>query len=39
MLAYSQQFGLASVDRRTFQRTLKPSAEVFGSIARANTPA
>lgn len=37
MLAYSQKFGLASVDHKTFTRTLKPSAEVLGRIARANS--
>jgi beta-glucosidase len=37
MLAYSQKFGLASVDRQTFKRTPKPSAAVLGRIARANS--
>lgn len=33
---YGVHFGLASVDRATFQRTLKPSARHLGAIARAN---
>lgn len=33
---YAPKFGLASVDRTTFKRTLKPSATVYGSIARRN---
>ncbi|MBU6267633.1 MAG: family 1 glycosylhydrolase [Sphingomonadales bacterium] len=33
---YKPKFGLASVDRETFKRTLKPSAAVLGGIARAN---
>lgn len=36
MLGYSQHYGLTSVDRTTFARTLKPSARVLGRIARAN---
>jgi beta-glucosidase len=36
MLAYGPKFGLATVDRRTFARSLKPSARVLGGIARAN---
>jgi beta-glucosidase len=36
MLGYNQRFGLASVDRKTFARTLKRSAAVLGRIARAN---
>jgi beta-glucosidase len=36
MMAYTQHFGLASVDPATFKRTLKPSAAVLGRIARAN---
>lgn len=35
-LGYWPKFGLASVDRTTFKRTLKPSAQVLGRIARAN---
>lgn len=33
---YKPHFGLASVDPTTFARTLKPSAAVYGRIARAN---
>lgn len=33
---YTPKFGLASVDRETFARTLKPSAAVYGAIARRN---
>lgn len=33
---YGPKFGLAGVDRQTFRRTLKPSASVYGRIARAN---
>jgi beta-glucosidase len=36
MLGYSQKFGLASVDRQTFARTLKPSARILERIARRN---
>lgn len=36
-LGYWPKFGLASVDRTTFRRTLKPSAQVLGKIARANS--
>ena len=32
---YGVHFGLASVDRATFKRTLKPSARHLGAIARA----
>lgn len=35
-LGYRPTFGLVSVDRTTFQRTAKPSADWFGSVARAN---
>ena len=35
-LGYFPKFGLASVDRTTFARTLKPSAHVLGRIARRN---
>lgn len=34
---YRPKFGLASVDRKTFKRTLKPSASVLGKIAGSNT--
>ncbi len=33
---YKPHFGLASVDRETFARKLKPSAAVYGAIARRN---
>jgi beta-glucosidase len=32
---YGPKFGLVSVDRRTFKRTVKPSAKRLGAIARA----
>jgi beta-glucosidase len=35
-LGYAPRFGLVSVDRRTFERTAKPSAEWFAKVARAN---
>lgn len=34
---YGPKFGLASVDRQTFRRTLKPSASVYRRIAGANS--
>lgn len=33
---FKARFGLASVDRQTFVRTLKPSAQVLGAMARRN---
>ena len=33
---YGPKFGLASVDRTTFKRTLKPSSAVLARIARRN---
>jgi beta-glucosidase len=33
---YGVPFGLVAVDRRSFRRTLKPSAHHLGAIARAN---
>ena len=33
---YAIRFGLAAVDRKTFERTLKPSANVLAAIARRN---
>lgn len=36
-LGYWPKFGIASVDRTTFKRTLKPSARVLGEIARRNS--
>lgn len=34
IFGYSQHFGLVAVDPQTFKRTPKPSAAVFGEIAR-----
>jgi beta-glucosidase len=34
--SYQPTFGLVAVDRRTFARTIKPSARWLGSVARAN---
>jgi beta-glucosidase len=36
IFGYKPQFGLVSVDRQTFKRSLKPSALVLARIARAN---
>ena len=36
IFGYKKHYGLASVDRTTFKRTLKPSASVLASIAKAN---
>ncbi|MGO9603068.1 MAG: glycoside hydrolase family 1 protein [Candidatus Binataceae bacterium] len=36
LLGYKQRFGLIAVDRTTQQRTVKPSAEFLGAIARSN---
>ncbi|MFM1885205.1 MAG: hypothetical protein RL026_362 [Pseudomonadota bacterium] len=36
IFGYRPKFGLASVDRRTFERRAKPSAAVLGRIARRN---
>jgi beta-glucosidase len=36
IFGYKPQFGLCSVDRKTFKRTPKPSAAVYGTIARRN---
>lgn len=36
IFGYKPRFGLCSVDRRTFERTPKPSAAVLGAIARRN---
>jgi beta-glucosidase len=33
---YRPRFGLVAVNRETFERTVKPSAKLLGSIARAN---
>lgn len=37
MLGYKAHYGLCSVDRTTFKRTPKPSAAVFGAIAKRNS--
>lgn len=37
VFGYEPRFGLVSVDRKTFKRTLKPSASVYASIVRANS--
>jgi beta-glucosidase len=36
VFGYGPKFGLFSVDRQTFRRTAKPSAAVYGAIARRN---
>jgi len=36
IFGYAPRFGLCEVDRTTFKRTPKPSAGVFGAIARRN---
>jgi beta-glucosidase len=33
---YRMKFGIIAVDRKTMERTLKPSAHLFARIARAN---
>jgi len=33
---YSQRFGLIACDRKTLERTVKPSGKLYGRIARAN---
>jgi beta-glucosidase len=33
---YAKQFGLVAVDRKTFRRTLKPSARYLGMRAKEN---
>ena len=37
IFGFDKQLGIASVDRTTFARTPKPSAEVYAQIARTNT--
>ena len=37
IFGFDKQLGLVAVDRNTFDRSPKPSAEVYGRIARANT--
>lgn len=34
---YKPKYGLVAVDRSTFKRTPKPSAAIYGAIARANS--
>jgi beta-glucosidase len=36
-LGYGPKFGLVSVDRQTFERTAKPSAEWFGRVSKSNS--
>jgi beta-glucosidase len=36
MMGYRPTFGIVAVDRNTFTRTVKPSAEFLGGVARAN---
>jgi len=36
MSGYGPKFGLVSVDRQTFKRTIKPSAKIYGTIARTS---
>jgi beta-glucosidase len=35
---YRPRFGLAAVDRTTFERTLKPSGRWYAEVVRANGP-
>lgn len=37
IFGYKYKYGLVAVDRTTFKRTPKPSAEVYGAIARRNS--
>jgi len=37
MIGYRHHYGLVAVDRQTFKRTPKPSAAVYGAIARRNS--
>jgi beta-glucosidase len=39
IFGYGPKLGLHSVDRQTFERTAKPSAGVYSSVARANAVA
>jgi len=36
LFGYKPKFGLHSFDRTTFKRTPKPSAAIYGAIARKN---
>ena len=36
IFGYDFQYGLHEVDRETFERTLKPSADVYAKVVRAN---
>jgi beta-glucosidase len=36
VFGYKPRYGLVAVDRATFKRTPKPSAAVYGAIARRN---
>ena len=33
---YEPQFGLYKVDRKTYERTARPSAEIYAEICRQN---
>ena len=37
IFGFDKQLGIVAVDRTTFERSPKPSAEVYGQIARTNT--
>jgi beta-glucosidase len=37
IFGYKPTFGLVAVDRTTFKRMPKPSAAIYGAIARANS--
>jgi len=37
IFGYRPRYGLFAVDRQTFKRTAKPSAAVYGAIARSNS--
>jgi beta-glucosidase len=37
IFGYQPKYGLASVERASFKRTFKPSALVYGAIARRNS--
>ena len=36
IFGYGPKYGLCAVDRQSFRRTAKPSAAVYGAIARRN---
>jgi beta-glucosidase len=39
IFGYSEHLGLHAVDRATFERTAKPSADVYAAIARSGAVA